>query len=130
MPWEAMPFKILLIDDDETIRDVLVEQFKARFKDVEISQACTTKDAMAVIQSSRSLSCIITDLQLPDGLSLDIIDFLERADMLIPTIIFSGADLKPFRSYLRPPVVLFCAKPDFRLLGSVVELIFNSRDQR
>lgn len=122
--------QILIIDDDEIIRDMVAERIVSQFRDIELAQACCGRDAMAIILNNRSIDCIITDLNMPDGTGLDVVNFLNQESLAIPTIIYTGSDLQPYMAYLRPPVVLLCAKTNFELLDFTLKTILNAASGR
>lgn len=120
-----MSIQILLVDDDEVIRDLVIAHLNLQLSNIQITQVCSSKDAMSIIQNNRSIECMITDLQMPDGSGFDIVDFLRQERLSVPTIVFSGSDFQPYMESFKPPIVSFCAKPDFQLLRSTVELIMH-----
>ncbi|MGB1698777.1 MAG: response regulator [Nannocystaceae bacterium] len=55
--------RILLIDDDELIREVFVLMLERRFT---VDSAATGEEALALLESGGPYTVIVCDLQLPD----------------------------------------------------------------
>ena len=83
---------ILIIDDDETLRETLVEQLEV---DGEFSaaEAATISEAEAMVTARDSrFDALILDVTLPDGDGRDLCASLRRAGLRMPIIMLTGSD--------------------------------------
>ena len=68
-------FKVLLVDDDESLRRLLVHKLKQDFGFM-IDEASSGFDAIKLIKQGIKYSLIISDYNMPDGNGADLQDFL------------------------------------------------------
>ena len=68
-------FRVLLVDDDESLRQLLVHKLKQDFGFV-IDEASSGSDAIKLIKQGAKYSLIISDYNMPDGNGADLQDFL------------------------------------------------------
>ncbi|NHN84393.1 response regulator [Acetobacter musti] len=83
---------ILIVDDDQTLRHMLVEQLQVdgEFKAVE---AATVEEAWAALKTPDArFDAIILDVSLPDGDGRDFCVDLRRAGIRMPIIMLTGSD--------------------------------------
>ncbi len=83
---------ILIVDDDQTLRHMLVEQLQVdgEFKAVE---AATVEEAWAALKTPDArFDAIILDVSLPDGDGRDFCVELRRAGIRMPIIMLTGSD--------------------------------------
>jgi len=71
-----MPVRVLLIDDDELIRDVFTLMLSRRF---EVDSAATGAEALELIGEGGPYAVIVCDMQLPDMDGRAIYEFQGRA---------------------------------------------------
>ena len=83
---------ILVVDDDKTLRQMLVEQLSVA-GEFSTGQAATAAEAEAAIASKIvRYDAIILDVGLPDGDGRDLCAKLRRAGVKVPIIILTGSD--------------------------------------
>jgi DNA-binding response OmpR family regulator len=82
---------ILIVEDDEEIRDALAESFAAtdEFETIGVS-TCAEAEAAALSADTR-IDVIVLDRRLPDGDGADLCLRLRRAQCHIPIIMLTGA---------------------------------------
>ncbi|GAB6854547.1 response regulator transcription factor [Asaia astilbis] len=86
------PRPILIVDDDDTLRQLLVEQLKleGEFDPIEAASVAEAKEKLAV--ADVRVDSIILDVTLPDGDGRDFCAELRRQGIRMPIIILTGSD--------------------------------------
>jgi len=79
--------RILIVDDDEAIRELLKEFFQGL--DYEISTAANGSEALAVI-SQHDSDCIISDYVMPDMNGLELLERLREQGKEVPFLMITG----------------------------------------
>src|SRR5260221_3585505 len=81
------PQRILVVDDEAGIRDLLCEFFRRRG-----FEASATHSAIGVVELAERFSpdLVILDLALPDGDGMEVLDDLKRKIPTLPVIILTG----------------------------------------
>ena len=79
--------RILIVDDDEAIRELLKEFFQGL--GYEISTAVNGSEALAVI-SQYDLDCIISDYVMPDMNGLELLERLRKQGKEVPFLMITG----------------------------------------
>lgn len=82
--------KILVVDDDLLIRNVLSEILKSRGYAVEIAK--NGKEALDMYHQNLAYQLIISDMNMPEMSGIEMIKKLREIDVEIPIIILSGND--------------------------------------
>ena len=82
-----MPKRILLIDDDDQIREALCEGLESQ--GYEVSQAARLETGIRVF-STEPCDAAIVDYSLPDGTALDLIPRLKALDATVPILVLTG----------------------------------------
>lgn len=87
--------KILLIDDDEDDRLLITEAFKSTNLDVQITEATSGTDALAMIELMRPLpSLIVVDMNMPGMAGTETIEklrvILDKAPIVLLTTSLTG----------------------------------------
>ena len=80
--------KILLVDDDDTLRETLRGQFEQEFV---VEEAANGAEALAVCRDPHP-DIIILDIGLPDMDGREVCGALRNADVNCPIIMLTGAD--------------------------------------
>lgn len=82
---------ILIVDDSETNRLILAEDFK---EDYSIIEADGGRQAIEIINSGRQISAVFLDLMMPVVGGLDVLDEMNKSGMIsrIPVFIVTAAD--------------------------------------
>lgn len=88
----AGPRPVLIVDDDDTLRQLLVEQLQieGEFEPVEAVSVADARDKLAATGSR--VDAILLDVTLPDGDGRDFCAELRRQGVRMPIIILTGSD--------------------------------------
>ena len=86
------PARVLLVEDDEDLANVVVESFGSA--DVEVQHACTRQQAIRQCMSKRP-DLLILDLTLPDGDGFSFVEWLRQRPetRALPLVVYSGRDV-------------------------------------
>lgn len=84
---QQMP-RILVVDDDASLRTALFRALDRR--GFQVITASTMKEALQLGQSERHLDLILSDLKLPDGDGIDLIQELKQANEGCQFIVLTG----------------------------------------
>lgn len=82
--------KLLLVDDDEALRQSLAEQLRM-FEEFATTEAATAAQAIAFAKSDH-FDAILLDVGLPDIDGREVCRLLRRAGVSVPIIMLTGAD--------------------------------------
>ncbi|MBW3564238.1 MAG: HAMP domain-containing protein [Acidobacteria bacterium] len=82
--------RLLIIEDDETQRDSIVELIND--KDVEIEAVGSGEEALQKLDEG-PIDCIVLDLGLPDMSGMDFVNRMKEAGHDVPIIVYTGRDL-------------------------------------
>ncbi len=83
---------ILVVDDDATLRDALLEQLQVD-GEFAVAEATTVSEAEALLTGKDSrFDAIILDVGLPDGDGRDLCALLRRQGLRMPIIMLTGSD--------------------------------------
>ena len=106
----AVKNKILLIDDEPEIHSIVKRMFQK--KDFDFISSDNVKNAIEIIgtENKNKINLVIVDYNLGDGDSFDILQFLRKNDISIPTIIISGRKVDKLLS-LEGGAISFISKP-------------------
>lgn len=83
------PFEVLIVDDDEDVRELLVEYFRGR----KIAAAAAADGRAAITALEREpdrFALVITDLQLPGACGLDILRTARQLNPSCHVVIITG----------------------------------------
>jgi len=83
---ETSPFRVLIVDDHELVREGLVGAF-ARDEGTEVTGSVGTVDEAMTAYADDRPDVIVTDLQLQDGTGLDIIRQVRQKDEKIGLVV-------------------------------------------
>jgi CheY-like chemotaxis protein len=111
--------EILVVDDDDDVREVLAETLQEFGYEVE--RASTAEQALTIVTERPQLRMVITDVRMPGMSGLELADHVRRCRSDVKIIIISG--------YFQPQPVhdRFLRKPfHMRELASAVEAEFGS----
>ena len=87
-----MPARILVVDDDAVIREMLVVFLQG--EGYSVVTAPDGKDGFQMAQDDEP-NLIITDLQMGDWSGTDLLTALRKAHILVPTILITGTASDP-----------------------------------
>lgn len=79
--------RVLLVEDEETLSATLGELLRRRGHECEI--VTTVEDGLARLAQG-SFDAVVTDIHLPDGNNLEMLDAIQRAEGSPPVIIITG----------------------------------------
>ena len=87
-PTNGHPSRVLIVDDDETVRMVVGRVLsKAGFK---VDATCDALRALDALRSARHFDAIVTDLQMPRIDGIEFMRMIRRIDLDIPVIVLTG----------------------------------------
>ena len=81
-------FEILIIDDHEIVRFGMIQVLEQKFIGLKISEAPDAKTALEILKE-RDFDLIISDLNLPDISSHELIKAIRKVEKHTPIIVFS-----------------------------------------
>jgi len=115
-----MAFRILVVDDDPDVRDVLTRFLKRRGYVVE--SAADGEEALAAVRE-RDPDLMLLDIYLPKMTGLDVLQEMRKDDVHTRTIALSGIpDDQMVRNSKELGAVAFMAKPfDFSALTAEID---------
>ena len=79
--------KILVVKSDENDRRLVYEYLNHRFN-VDVCEASNYQSAIAILAQKFDFECILVDYQLTDGDAASLINYLSRATVDIPVLVF------------------------------------------
>jgi len=86
----AVKKRLLLVDDDETLREELVEQF-AVYDEFETVDVGTATDGIKTAKE-QTFDLIILDVDLPDMLGTEACELMRKAGVAAPIVMLTGND--------------------------------------
>jgi CheY-like chemotaxis protein/Tfp pilus assembly protein PilZ len=121
--------KILIVDDDATLREALVFDFRRKAYDV--FEADNGRTAYDMVMNQR-IDLILSDVQMPLGNGIELLDRIKRFDPDIPVLMFiSGdSDLKLEEAYQKGADAVFSKPFDRRALQEAVTKALLKKDER
>lgn len=132
-----MPLKILIIDDDKNVRDVLHMKLGDLYPDATVSQAA---DGLAGISAIREeaeagevYDVVFTDMQMPGMTGLDVITMARRENMISGIVLMSGImDNELRNTALRSGADLALEKPSLipKMVEAAVITAKKAKDRR
>lgn len=87
MPMSIVRKKLLIIDDEEELREVLASLLET--KDLEISVACNGVEGIEMLGREK-FDAVLSDEKMPKKSGLDVLKWMHENDMRTPFIIHSG----------------------------------------
>jgi DNA-binding NtrC family response regulator len=104
-------FKILVVDDEPAIREVLKEYFETIDEKYSVLTCKDGFEALGVIQN-QSIDCCFTDLSMPRMDGLELTEKIHTHDNTIPVVVMTGyPSMESAIKTLRNGVVDFLVKP-------------------
>jgi CheY-like chemotaxis protein len=80
--------KILVVDDDPDVREVLVESLK--YFGFSVVEAGSGEEALPLLESADDIGMLITDVRMPGMSGLELADRARRRDLGLKVIVISG----------------------------------------
>ncbi|MEY4615103.1 MAG: hypothetical protein RJB66_63 [Pseudomonadota bacterium] len=118
--------KILVVDDEEGIRDLVVSEFE--FNGATCLQASSGKEAFEVYKA-QSPDAVVSDIRMPNGDGLFFLDEIQKANITpCPMIFMTGYSDVPVEEFYDRGVEAVISKP-FRLeqLVNTLDMAMRSR---
>ncbi|MCP4913070.1 MAG: response regulator [Oligoflexia bacterium] len=82
--------KVLLVDDDEAIRQLVVITLENIFTDVDITECVNAKEAICILESDPYQELIICDYQMPGGNGTLLLNHVHENEIEIPFILHTS----------------------------------------
>lgn len=117
---KSPPATLLVVDDDDSLRETLVFEFELR--GFRVLSAASGNEGFRIVQNEK-VDLVISDIRMPDGTGIDLLRNIKDRDSRIPVIIFITAftDLTPEEAF-EMGVEAVLSKPfDRKLIVSMVE---------
>lgn len=92
---ESEPWKVLIVDDSEIFREVLIHALRSRFPSIEVLEAGDLTEGYQKIRKHKP-DLIILDISLPDGNGLDL---ARRVHQELPAAIVAMCTTYDIREY-------------------------------
>jgi two-component system response regulator MprA len=120
--------RILIVDDEPLIAEVLSEHFKAAY---EIETATNGTDALAAVLRSRP-DLMLLDINMPRMNGVEVLKDVKKIDESIPVVIVTANEqVSVAADALKSGAFGYVPKPfDFRYLDHIVATIFDSARPR
>ena len=91
MGGDAMMERVLIIDDHPLVRDGLRSVIAISFDNIEIWEAASLAEAVALLEKQDNFDLILLDLNIPDVRRLDGLKLLRQRFPILPVVMVSGA---------------------------------------
>lgn len=91
MGGDAIMERVLIIDDHPLVRDGLRSVIAISFDNIEILEAATLAEAVALLEKQDNFDLILLDLNIPDVRRLDGLKLLRSRFPILPLVMVSGA---------------------------------------
>src|SRR5262245_38297063 len=100
--------RILIVDDDDHVRDALVDELSSDYRVEAVSSGCEAFDALALHQ----YDVIISDLKMPDHDGIEVLEFARTHQRDPVRVLLTGyLDERARRALLRPDAPYKVGKP-------------------
>ncbi len=124
MEYALLPKRILVVDDEEIIRDVIASKIQKSLG-YEVLQAGNGVEALKVIENMMP-DLIITDIKMPEMSGIELLGEIRRRRINVPVIILTGyGTMEDAISAIRLGANSFIKKPfDINQVVTLIENIF------
>lgn len=82
-----MSEKILVIDDEEELRELVSESLQ--LNDFETLEATNGKEALEIIKNNK-FDCVISDIEMPEMTGVELLKEVKKIDITLPVIMLTG----------------------------------------
>lgn len=107
MPGRTPRFRILVVDDEEMVRNVLAEQIRD-LGDFEVDEAAGAFDALALMEGAGTYDGVFVDINMPGMDGIEFIARIKERDRTIVAIVITG-----YPSYARILEAMRAGATDF-----------------
>lgn len=119
--------RVLLVEDCEEFRLVTVNFLNQKFP-FELTLASSGTEAIQILSSRADFDLIIADYQMPNGDGKDILDHIDRMQIEVPVIIFSGGGYED-SLFKHPKFFYKVDKPSFEKLEMAIQSAINASSE-
>lgn len=121
--------KILIVDDEEFLREALCEEIK--FAGFETWGAPNVKAAIQLLKE-RHFDAILSDMRMPGGNGDELLDYVRNVDVETPAIFFltGYSDLAEEDLYARGAAKIFSKPFDLQKVVESIHYLLQDRSQR
>ncbi|NUM87789.1 MAG: response regulator [Bdellovibrionales bacterium] len=111
---------VLIVDDDETLREAFVFDFKRR--GYRVLSASSGTEAFKIAQAER-LDAVITDVRMPNGTGVELLDNIKTMNARLPVVIFvtGFSDLSTEDAYDKGAFAVMSKPFDRKVLAETVQ---------
>ena len=88
--------QILVVDDEEINREILMEMFHDDLDEYELLEACNGREAVQQIEDNHNLVLILLDVVMPIMDGFKVLEYMEERGLLkgIPVILITGETIQ------------------------------------
>lgn len=119
--------RILLVEDCEEFRMLTVSFLQQKFP-FELTLASSGTEAIQILSRRADFDLIIADYQMPNGDGKDILDHIDRLQIEVPVIIFSGGGYED-SLFKHPKFFYKVDKPSFEKLEVAIRSAINASSE-
>jgi signal transduction histidine kinase len=117
--------RILIVDDDDHVREALVDELSEMYQVEAVSSGREAFDALAL----RRYDVVISDLKMPDHDGIEVLDFArEHQDDAVRVLLTGYLDERAQRALLRPDAPFKVGKPWHDEIEIVIKRGLEQRD--
>lgn len=120
---------VLVVDDEELLRNAIVFQFKR--EGFEVLSASNGKEAFEIIKTQK-VDAVVSDIQMPGGNGIDLLKDVKNFDAEIPVLVFitAFADITEAEAYDLGANAIFSKPFDRKQLVKTISdsIIFKGRN--
>src|SRR3989304_4719334 len=84
--------KILVVDDHPLIREALKQVLGTLDTGIQVLEAASADDALAISELNPNLGLILLDLSLPGKDGMEALPLLRERSLHVPVVVFSASD--------------------------------------
>ena len=120
---------VLVVDDDDTLRDAIVFDFKR--KGYQVFSAANGLEAFDIVKTEK-IDVVITDIRMPKGDGVELLDNIKKFNVRIPVVIFitGFADLAPEDAYDKGACAIMSKPFDRKQLIQTVQTSLQSYSEK
>jgi two-component system, LuxR family, response regulator FixJ len=96
MEWEDTDYQILVVDDDDAVRDSLMTVLGTVY--LNVADFASGREFLSTM-TLRERNCLILDIHMPQMTGIDVLREMAVREISIPTILISGRPDSVLRSF-------------------------------